>query len=81
MFSPNTTNSLHPKVPDICTTQFLVACESTGIITPMPGQLFTQYFLTDGIRHTAEWHASVGQPQDFTAFASGVTERVEAFCR
>ncbi len=45
----------------------------------MPGQLFTQYFLTDGIRHTLEWEASVGQPQAFTVFAGAVAERFEAF--
>ena len=45
----------------------------------MPGQLFTQYFLTDGIRHTPEWRASVEQPQAFTAFAKAAAERFEAF--
>ena len=45
----------------------------------MPGQLFTQYFLTDGIRHTPEWRASVERPQAFTAFASAVAKRFEAF--
>ena len=47
----------------------------------MPGQLFTQYFLTDGIRHTPEWRASTEQPQAFTAFAGAVAERFEAFGR
>ena len=47
----------------------------------MPGQLFTQYFLTDGIRHTPEWRASVERPQAFTAFASAVAKRFEAFSR
>ena len=45
----------------------------------MPGQLFAQYFLTDGIRHTPEWRASVERPQAFTAFASAVAKRFEAF--
>ena len=45
----------------------------------MPGQLFTQYFLTDGIRHTPEWRSSVERPQAFTAFAGAVAERFEAF--
>ena len=45
----------------------------------MPGQLFTQYFLTDGIRHTPEWRASAEQPQAFTAFARAAAERFEAF--
>ena len=47
----------------------------------MPGQLFTQYFLTDGIRHTPEWRASVARPQAFTAFAGAVAKRFEAFSR
>ena len=47
----------------------------------MPGQLFTQYFLTDGVRHTPEWRASVAQPQAFTAFAGAVAERFKAFSR
>ena len=29
----------------------------------MPGQLFTHYFLTDGIKATAEWKASVARPR------------------
>ena len=45
----------------------------------MPGQLFTQYFLTDGIRHTPEWRSSVERPQAFTAFAGAVAKRFEAF--
>ncbi len=45
----------------------------------MPGQLFTQYFFTDGIRHTPEWRSSVERPQAFTAFAGTVAERFEAF--
>ena len=47
----------------------------------MPGQLFTQYFLTDGIRHTPEWRASTDQPQAFSAFASAAAERFAAFSR
>ena len=47
----------------------------------MPGQLFTQYFLTDGIRHTPEWRTSTAQPQAFSAFASAVAKRFEAFGR
>ena len=34
----------------------------------MTGQLFTHYFLTDGIKATAEWQASVDQPEAFAAF-------------
>ena len=47
----------------------------------MPGQLFTQYFLTDGIRHSPEWRASVEEPYAFTTFADTVTERFNAFRR
>ena len=47
----------------------------------MPGQLFTQYFLTDGIRYTPEWRVSVNQPQAFAAFASAAAERFVAFRR
>ena len=47
----------------------------------MPGQLFTQYFLTDGVRHTPEWRASVARPQAFTTFAGAVAERFKAFSR
>ena len=38
----------------------------------MTGQLFTHYFLTDGIKTTPEWQASVDQPEAFTAFRNGV---------
>ena len=47
----------------------------------MSGQLFTQYFLTDGIRHTPEWRASVEESHAFTAFAGAVAECFEAFSR
>ena len=47
----------------------------------MPGQLFTQYFLTDGIRHTPEWRGSVNQPHAFTAFAGAAAERFKVFSR
>ena len=38
----------------------------------MTGQLFTHYFLTDGIKTTPEWQASVDQPEAFAAFRNGV---------
>ena len=44
----------------------------------MPGQLFTHYFLTAGIKATAEWKASVDRPQAFAAFKDGVARRHEA---
>ena len=45
----------------------------------MPGQLFTHYFLTDGIRTTPEWRASVDDPQDFTAFRKGICGLFDSF--
>ena len=47
----------------------------------MPGQLFTHYFLTDGIKATAEWQASLGQPEAFAAFRNGVARRHNALSR
>ena len=38
----------------------------------MPGQLFTHYFLTDGIRETPEWKASVADREAFDSFREGV---------
>ena len=40
----------------------------------MLGQLFTHYFLTDGIGATPEWRASVASAQDFDAFKKGVRQ-------
>ena len=40
----------------------------------MPGQLFTQYFLTDGIRHTDAWQESFAQPHDFDAFRAAAAD-------
>ena len=34
----------------------------------MPGHLFTNYFLEEGILHTAAWQESLSQPADFDAF-------------
>ena len=45
----------------------------------MPGQLFTHYFLTDGIRTTSEWRASVAGPQEFAAFRKGVSGLFDSF--
>ena len=47
----------------------------------MPGQLFTHYFLTDGIKATAEWRASLDKPEAFAAFTDGVRQRYEALSR
>ena len=45
----------------------------------MPGQLFTHYFLTDGIRTTSEWRASVAGPQEFASFRKGICEAFDSF--
>ena len=34
----------------------------------MPGQLFTNYFLEEGILHTDAWQESLAQPSDFDSF-------------
>ena len=47
----------------------------------MSGQLFTHYFLTDGIKATPEWRASLAQPEAFTAFRDGVRQKYEALSR
>ena len=43
----------------------------------MPGRLFTDYFLSGGIRVTSEWLLSVAAPDEFEAFRDGVRERYE----
>ena len=47
----------------------------------MPGQLLTHYFLTDGIRETPEWKASVADREAFDSFREGVARRYEALRR
>ena len=47
----------------------------------MPGQLFTHYFLTDGIKATAEWQASLAQPEAFAAFRDDVARHHDALSR
>ena len=47
----------------------------------MPGHLFTEYFLTDGIRSTDEWQASVSDAAAFDAFRDGVRQHYEALSR
>ena len=47
----------------------------------MSGQLFTHYFLTDGIKATAEWKASLDKPEAFAAFRDGVRQKYEALSR
>ena len=47
----------------------------------MPGQLFTHYFLTDGIKATDEWKTSVSQPDTFDKFSTGIADLFEKFAR
>ena len=47
----------------------------------MIGQLFTHYFLTDGIKTTPEWQASVDQPEAFAAFRNGGARHHSALSR
>ena len=47
----------------------------------MPGHLFTEYFLTDGIRETAEWRELVSSSGEFGSFRDGVRQRYEAVSR
>ncbi len=45
----------------------------------MPGQLFTHYFLTDGIKTTVELQELVKNPQRFETFRSEISTRLESF--
>ena len=47
----------------------------------MPGHLFAEYFLTEGIRATDEWRASVSDAAAFDAFRDGVRQRYDALSR
>ena len=44
----------------------------------MPANLFTNYFLTEGIKATAEWRASISGSTAFAAFRDGVRQRYDA---
>ena len=44
----------------------------------MTGQLFTGYFLTEGIRSTAEWQAAVADSEAFAAFSDGMRQHYDA---
>ncbi len=46
----------------------------------MAGQLFTQYFLSDGIVTTNEWISSVTDSAAFGTFRDGVLKRHETLC-
>ena len=43
----------------------------------MAGQLFTHYFLTEGIQATSEWRASIAQPEAFARFRSAILHPYE----
>lgn len=45
------------------------------------GELFTRYFLSDGIQETAEWRESVKRPEAFIEFRDGVRKLHEEFSR
>ena len=47
----------------------------------MTGNLFTDYFLTDGIKATPEWRTSVAAAAQFDAFRDGVRQRYDALTR
>ena len=47
----------------------------------MTGQLFTHYFLTDGIRATPEWQASAADSQALAAFRESVLHHYGALAR
>ena len=42
----------------------------------MPSQLFTECFLTDGIRTTAEWRECLDQPEVFAAFRESLAAKI-----
>ena len=44
----------------------------------MQGQLFSHYFLTDGIKATAEWKASIKQDDRFEEFRKSCSKRIDA---
>ncbi len=44
----------------------------------MPGQLFTHYFLTEGIKATTEWETLVAQPEMFAAFRNSVRQSYDS---
>ena len=45
----------------------------------MSGQLFTQYFLTDGIEATPHWKRSLAEPAAFAAFHETARRKLDAF--
>ena len=46
----------------------------------MSGRLFTDYFLTDGIKDSVEWKSSVEDAEAFATFRAGVSQRYKGLC-
>lgn len=44
----------------------------------MPGQLFTQYFLTEGIKESEDWNSSACQPEAFAGFKDEIRQLSDA---
>ena len=42
----------------------------------MPGQLFTEYFLSEGIQATPEWREAVKDPADLLEFKKSLSGRI-----
>ncbi len=47
----------------------------------MTGQLFTHYFLTEGMRETPEWRESLQTPEALSEFRAGLAERFASIGR
>ena len=47
----------------------------------MTGQLFTHYFLTEGVRETPEWRESLRTPEALAGFRASVAERFASISR
>ena len=47
----------------------------------MPGQLFTEYFLGEGIRETAEWRGLVGGPGGLEGLKKSLSSRMDQLAR
>ena len=47
----------------------------------MPGRLFTEYFLSEGIQSTDEWGEALATPQELEAFREGLRLPYEALSR
>ncbi len=45
----------------------------------MSGQLFTQYFLDEGIKHTPEWQESLVENERFRDFSKGLRHKLDWF--